>query len=162
MGKLEINFSREAMVLFCWVVFFLIFFSSFKTQMKLKYTNLECFGLYLARWMANYCEWVFSEMESISSFTEAKIWSSFDLLNGIWQWSLKHNIEIKCRAQPYYSAPTDFSVECITAKISFPFVWRSDITFRVVMLFSWFMTSVVYNGDSYQSSGSLMALCAEE
>lgn len=159
-GKAEKKFLQRSNGLFS----FWYFLPSFKTQMKLKDTNMKCFRLYLARWMANYCEWVclFSEKEKILSFTEAKIWSSFDLLNGIWQWSLKHNIEIKCQAQPYYSALTDFSVECITAKISLPFVLRNDITFRAVMLFSWFMTSVVCNGDSYQSSGSLLEHCTEE
>lgn len=145
-GKAENKFLQRGNGLFS----FWYFLPPFKAQMKRKDTNLECFGLYLPRWMANYCEWVclFSEMENISSFIVAKIWSSFYLLNGTWQWSLKHNIEIKCQAQPYYSAFTDFSVECITAKISFPFVLRYDITFRAVMLFSWLMTSVAWNGNS--------------
>lgn len=159
-GKAESKFLRRSNGLFS----FWYFLPSFKTQMKVKDTNLECFGLFLARWMANYCEWVclFSEIENISSFIEAKIWSSFDLLKGIWQWSLKYNVEIKCLAQPYYCALTDFSVDWITAKISFPFVLRNDFTFRAVMLFLWLMTSVVCNGGSYQSSGSLVERCTEE
>lgn len=56
---------------------------SFKTKTKLKVTNWEYFGLFLARWMANYCGWIcpFSEMEHIFAFywNMVFIWPSWTL-----------------------------------------------------------------------------------